>query len=410
MAKNSIKNYTIKGIWSETTEDNYMGNKQDLQLDLFHLSHDMDQYALMNVRTKEKKVRTNKVRDYYQNQNSTNTKNNIVGFQYFGHLNPTMTFEKFIVSSSNETAKNAVLEFLKSSNEDFCLLYLSGTSGVGKTHLIHAIGNKLLQEKTSFYLSSAFFAFAEENNVNHLKNYHYILIDDIEDLDSRADMQKVLCELLDLALAKKLKVIMTGSKKLAELKSLDPKLQQKLAATISFDLKPMDSLLAEKYIDRLLGELSYNDFVLSDKKRAHLIAHKSLTSYQLAGELAKMASLVQFNISEKELEENDSTLDLTSQDSFLDYEKKIIDEILDLVASECQVEREKLLSNRREKEFSSARHIAMYVFKEKLGLSFNQIGKIFQKDHSTVIYAVDKMRKKLNTDRALKERVGKFLK
>lgn len=393
----------IKGIWSETISDNILGNKRDLQLDLFNLSNDLDQYSLVNVHPKEKKVRTNKVRDLNQN-----TKNNVVGFQYFGHLNPAMTFENFIVSSSNETARNAVSEFLKSSNTDFCLLYLNGASGVGKTHLIHAIGNTLFHEKSSFYLSSAFRAFAEENNVNHLKNYNYILIDDIEDLDSRPEMQKVLCELLDLGIAKKLKIIMTGAQKLTSLKSLEIRVQQKLAAAISFDLKPMDSVLAEKYIDRLINEFSSSDFVLSEKRRTELLGLKPLTSYQLAGELSRLASLRQFNIAEEEISVEE--VFPSNQDSFLDYEKKIIEEIIDHVAKEFSVDREKLLSHRREKECASARHIAMFIFKEKLGLSYNQIGKIFQKDHSTVIYAVDKMRKKLRTDHGLKEQVSKMLK
>lgn len=409
MAKNSMKNYTIKGIWSDSINDNIfensLENKKDLQLDLFNLSQGMDHYSLVNVRSKEKKGRNHKVRDLHQNKND-----NVVGFQYFGHLNPAMSFDNYIVSSTNETAKNAVEEFLKTSNTDFCLMYLNGSSGVGKTHLIQAIGNQLFKEKSSFYLSSAFWAFAEENNVNHLKNYNYILIDDLEDLDSRLDMQKVLCELLDLGVAKKLKVIMTGSKKLSALKSLDPRLQQKLAAAISFEIKPMDQNLAQEYIDKVLRELSHHDFLLTETKRQKLLALNPLTSYQLAGELSKIASLKKFNLQEEELITPNEDIELLAQDSFLDYEKKIIEEILDFVAGEFGVEKEKLLSHRREKEFSGPRHVAMYVFKEKLGLSYNQIGKIFQKDHSTVIYAVDKVRKKLGTDRSLKEQIGKMLK
>ncbi len=396
MAKNTL----IKGFWSDG-----LGNNQDLQLDLLNLVSDKDIYALASLPSRESKTR--KVRTSRAHELESSKKDNLLSFQYSGNLDPDKNFEKFIVSTSNQNAKNAVSEFLKEANKDFHMLYLMGTSGVGKSHLLHAIGNELMTNRQSFYLSSAIQAFSEESSISVLKKYSHILIDDLEDLESSPDRQKILCELLDLAMAKKLKIIMTGSKSVSSIKGLEVRLVQKLKAAISFEIKAMDSVLAKKYIQKIINDLGPSEFSLSQKHFDSLLRQRPLNSYVIAGELSKLSSVSKFHLDGCANEDVGSGEDFaqeSDQDSFIDYEKKILEEIIDHLAAEYSIEREKILSNRREKEFSEARHMGMYLFKEKLGLSYNQIGKFFAKDHSTVIYAVDKIRRKIRTERGIRER------
>lgn len=326
-------------------------------------------------------------------------KNTILGFQYFGLVDKSKLFENFIESESNHVALTSIKNFIKEDiTSAIQVLYLNSGSGLGKSHLLHSVANVLLAEKKAFYLSSAFLLNADHESYSLFKNYKYILIDDIQDLDTNSEAQKLFCQLLDASYRGQFKILITSHKKIEDLKIQNERVVAKMKGAVQLNIAPMDEALIEKFIENKCNEL---DFKISDLKKK-ILKQKSSNGYSLEGAILKFKHLKELQLPE----ELDDVYE--NQTNLFDYESAVIDELLENVSLSYAITKAQLLSNRRDKEFTTPRHVAMFLLKDKMGLTLNQIGKIFNKDHTTVIYAVEKIRKRMKTEINFRELMDKF--
>ncbi len=345
-------------------------NLETLQLDLLSLVTD---YSPIVERKIEKKTRTTE---------------KVIGFQYFGIVDKSKIFSNFLQSSSNVEAVKTLNFFVEKNISVSNVLYLSSGSGLGKTHLLHAVSNILLEKKQAFYLTSAILLNSFSESLHVFNQYKFILIDDVEDLESGEIGQKVLCHLLDIAQKGLCKIIITGNRDLAALTKDQSRLANKLIGTLIVEMKSMDRELVENYIT---VKATHLDFELSDEQRKVIINRSMQNGHAIDGTILKFKNLKELHL------ENICKLNDDNQTSLLDYENEVIEKLINDVAKEFNISRVDIFSNKRDKDFIFPRHVAMYLLKDRLGLSLNQIGKIFSKDHTTVIYAVEKVKKQLRS-------------
>lgn len=357
-------------------------NLETLQLDLLSLVTDYSPIV-------EKKV-----------EKKTRSLEKVYGFQYFGIVDKAKTFDNYFESSSNLEALITIKNFLDNSSLNFHSLYLSSPSGLGKTHLLNAVSNILLERKQAFYLTSAILLNNFSESLHIFNQYKFILIDDVDDLNSAAEGQRILCHILDLAAKKFVKVIFTGNRDRSSLMKDDSRFTKKLLAALHVEIKSMDRELVERYIDEKSKQLNF-ELSLEQKK---VIINRSLQSgHVIDGTILKFKNLNELNLDSKCKLNNDNQI------SLIDYEQAVIEKLIADVALEFSISRADIFSNKRDKDFIFPRHVAMFLLKDRLGLSLNQIGKIFSKDHTTVIYAVEKVKSKIKTNQALNQRLLKII-
>ncbi len=303
-------------------------------------------------------------------------------------------FENFLVSPSNYSVVKIVKSICQNPGEDFPLIYIVGKSGMGKTHLIHA-SFKELSKKASVYFSSGrdFLEFYQEQCEKHghgktLRDFNnafqVLILDDIDDVYQSKEFQGYFCHLYNHFSYGKKQIILSGFSNQKDLTETSPKFYSRLNAALILEIGPMDDQLAASYLELVSQEK--NVFLKPEMKK------EMLKNYQNDGRSLKSA-ITTYKAS-----------NLVSQDS-PSFEYKPIpintsadDQIIKCISKDFNLTEEELLSPGRRKELILPRHMSMYLIYKVLGISLFQVGKKFNRDHSSVIYAVSKIEEKMKED------------
>ena len=116
----------------------------------------------------------------------------VASYHCHGNVDNNKNFSNFCVGKSNQFAVDSILRFISSEKSAFGMIFLKAKSGLGKSHLLHAVGNEMLALKKSFYFSSPLMMSPAIDTFNMLKFYDIVLIDAIEELEGHFDLQKIL--------------------------------------------------------------------------------------------------------------------------------------------------------------------------------------------------------------------------
>lgn len=363
----------------------------------YHESHQLDllsfvsDYALADLSLKSKQART-KIAE----ANVTRA------FRFEGNVDKNKTFSNFCLGDSNQFAVEALKRFVASERSDFGIIFLKAGSGLGKSHILHAVANELHSQKKSFYLSSPLMMSALIDHFNALKAYDYLLLDDVEEVEGNFELQKILCQLIDFAQSGKIKLIVAGSKLPKDLSGCDDRFKGKLSAALIHHIAEMNNVLAYKITESKCLAMNLN----LPKNVKELVSNQFLFNvYGLESVLHKFKSTssilgqeITFEMACQELKTKEA---LVLQEDFQGFLKNI--------ANNFQVRVEDLISPVRKKEVALARHAAMFILKEKKGLGLMRISEIFDKDHSSVIYAVARIRKLLESDLKLRKKIQNII-
>jgi chromosomal replication initiator protein len=311
------------------------------------------------------------------------------------HLNPRYTFENFIKGEGNQLARAAALAISDNpGGTSFNPLFVYGGVGLGKTHLIQAVGNKILElypEKRAIYLSSDTFTvdFVESiqsNKVNEFSGFYrsmdVLIIDDIQFLIGKEKTQDLFFHIFNTLHQSRKQIILSSDKPPKELKSLDERLISRFQWGLTADIQPPELETRLAILKR-----KTNDYGMSISTEILEYIASNITSNirELEGCLIKLlasASLNSVNID----------LDLTRRvvkEIATDRKVNItIETITKIVCSYLNITEDKLRDKSRKKEIVFARQIAMYLSKELTKSSLKSIGLQFGgRDHSTVIHA-----------------------
>jgi chromosomal replication initiator protein len=330
------------------------------------------------------------------------------------NLNPRYTFENFVVGPFNELSQAAATSVCKNPGMLYNPLFIYGGVGLGKTHLLQAIGNEIVRNFSSTlkvkYLPSEKFISGVINSIKNrkiedfkieYKNIDVLLIDDIQFLANKEKTQEEFFHIFNALYQKNKQIVLTSDRPPKALPTIEERLRSRfeggMIADISFpDLETRIAILKMKSQER--------NIELSDEVYEYLANNIKKNIRELEGALNRLAAYQKINKQTPDLNITKILLKnlISSPYKYPNY-KKIIQEVADFYGS---TEKE-LLTLSRKKEIVKPRQIAMYLLREELKSSYPFIGRIFKgKDHTTVIYAYEKIKKEIKKNETLEEEIN----
>ena len=320
-------------------------------------------------------------------------------------LNPNYTFANFVVGSGNRFAHAACVSIAeKTAGNHFNPLFIYGGSGLGKTHLMHAIGNHVQSRHPScnlIYVQSEQFVNEFINTItegsfdsfrNKYRNAGMLLIDDIQFIEGKVQMQEEFFHTFNYLYESGKNIIMTCDKPPNNLATLEERLRTRFASGLIVDIQAPD------YETRLaiLRRRSQDENVsVPEDVFDYIAAHIATNIRELEGAL-KTVMYYSMLAGELSLETTKEALkDLVQPTARI---KLTPDAVTDVIARYYNMTMDDIKSSRRSKDVSNPRHIAMYLCRMSLNMSFPEIGTYFGgRDHSTVIHACDKITSEINS-------------
>ncbi len=331
----------------------------------------------------------------YQNSSSNNRS-----------LNPKYTFDSFVVGSSNQFAQAAAMAVAENPARSYNPLFIYGGVGLGKTHLMHAIGHHVLKHNPSSklcYLSSERFMNDLINSLRfdrmvqfreRYRNMDVLLVDDIQFIAGKERTQEEFFHTFNTLFDSHKQIVVSSDKFPKEIPDLEERLRSRFEWGLVADIQPPD-LETKIAILEKKAELSG----ISLPKQASLFMAENTTSNirELEGYLLrvvafatiKKAKLISMDLVEEALK------------NFLDQKKKVItvDQIQKEVAGFYNLKISDLKSKRKNKALILPRHGAMYLTRRLTELSLPEIGRHFGgRDHTTVIHALQKVENIIGND------------
>lgn len=340
-------------------------------------------------------------------------------------INTKYTFENFIVGSCNREASQASLMIAANPGRSFNPLFIYSQSGLGKTHLLHAIGNYIRENNSIMnvlYISTDDFvdefvrSVRGEDEIEALKDYFrtvdVLLIDDIQFLAKKNKTAEMFFTIFNVMINNGKQVVLTSDCHPNNLKGLEQRLVTRFNQGLSIDIKNPDketllSILKQKIEANNLDIKNFDDGVLeffannfSKNVRDLEGAINRLLFYTINIKQCKKITL------QVAMDSVSSIINVKETETLLNEEK-----IIDVVANYYNLTVLQLKGNSRTSQLALARHISMYLIRELLDVPFKKIGDTFGgKDHSTVMSAITKVEKRLKTDTQLSTAIGEIKK
>lgn len=337
-------------------------------------------------------------------------------------LNPKYIFENFIVGKSNEFAHAAALAVAESSENPAephsNPLFIYGGVGLGKTHLMQAVGHFTLQQDPSkkvLYVTSEQFTNELINSIQTNRNEEFrnkyrkvdlLLIDDIQFIaDKDRTQEEFFHTFNDLHEANK-QIVLTSDKPPKEIKALEERLISRFAWGLVVDIGQPD---LETRIAILRSKAESEGFDVPDNVINFIAENVRSNIRELEGALSRVMAYSKLTTGEI----TEETASIVLKDLFSPKkEKEITTELIkEVISKNFGVTIEELNSRKRTRAIAYPRQIAMYITRELTDLSLPRIGDEFGgRDHSTVIHAYDKIEKDMKEDTSFKIKINNLIK
>lgn len=326
------------------------------------------------------------------------------------NLNPRYIFDNFIVGPFNELAFAASQAVIKNPGATYNPLYIYGGTGLGKTHLIQAIGNHIKKNKPNakvFYLSSERYVTEIINSITNntinitkekYKKYDALIIDDVQFFSKKDKVQEEMFHLFNDFYNNNKQIIFSSDKPPKYIQDLEDRLRSRFEGGMIVDISKPEYESKMAILNNKLKMLEYSlpgeilDFIASS-------VHESIR--ELEGALN--AVICQSQLKNKELSVTD-VKNLLKNNSKQQKSLSIKD-ILRIVAEFYNIDEKHLYEKTRKREVVKPRQIAMYILRENFNSSYPQIGeKLGGRDHTTVIHACEKIKEDIKkSDNLLRE-------
>lgn len=343
----------------------------------------------------------------------TTTTENSTKQDFESYLNPRYTFDNFIKGEGNQLARAAAIAIGDNPGEtSFNPLFIYGGVGLGKTHLIQAIGNKIISNfpsKKVIYLSSDIFTveFVEaiqSNTVNEFSNFYKnmdaLIIDDIQFLIGKEKTQDLFFHIFNTLHQSGKQIILSSDKPPKDLKGLNERLISRFQWGLTADIQPPDF---ETRIAILKKKSEIYGISISPAILEYIAINITSNIRELEGCLIKLLANASLNSREISIELAKKIVKEIATDRKVNIS---IEFITKTVCEYLNVEENKVRDKNRRKEVVTARMIAMYLSKILTKSSLKTIGLHFGgRDHSTVIHAYNTVELTISEDMGFKETV-----
>lgn len=316
------------------------------------------------------------------------------------NLNPKYTFETFIIGPFNEVAYSASQAVIKKPGS-FNPLFIYGSTGIGKTHLIQATGNALIEKNPGlniYYTSSEKFLMdyvqaLQSNRINQFKEkyrtYDGLIMDDIQFFSGKDKVQEELFHLFNILHEKNKQIIFSSDKHPNYIIGLEDRLKSRFSAGMIIDIARPEY---ESRIAILKAKLSQNNFNLSEESLDYIASHVEGNIRELEGIINTL--IMQMEMRKREL--NIQEIKLLIKNNIKPKKNISLEDIVKVVAHFYNLEESAMYEKNRRKEIVEARQVAMYILREDYNISFPHIGKkLGGRDHTTVMHSYEKITREL---------------
>jgi len=396
IAKDWIQNKYHREILKAFRELNFNIRELDFQVNVTSLSKS-------KTNNQEQEVEDPNINQLHFEQFDINRETN---------LNPRYVFDNFIVGSFNELTYAAAQAICKNPGITYNPFFVYGGVGLGKTHLLQAIGNKVYSENKnkkikyipSEILTSAIVNSIGNNTIEELKNsykkYDVLIIDDIQFISGKVKTQEEFFNIFNFLYQKNKQIILSSDRPPKAIANLEERLRSRFEGGMIADINSPDFetrvailqkkcqekgiKLPEDVIEYIAENIQKNIRELEGALNK-LIAHHKLTNEQINIEITKK---------------------LLKNIIIPSFQRKNPQKIIKAVTDFYNLKERDLFTDSRKKEIVKPRQIAMYLMRKELKNSFPSISRIFGgKDHTTAIYACKKIKSDLEKTESLNEEI-----
>ena len=330
-------------------------------------------------------------------------------------LNPRYTFDTFVVGGNNMLCYNACLAVAEAPGRAYNPLYIYGAAGLGKTHLMQAIGhyiastkpNLLVEYTTSEAFTNEFMACIREKRLHEFKSHFLrldaLLLDDIQFLENRDRTQYEFFHIFNDFYEKKKQIIIASDRLPKDIPTMEDRLTSRLNWGLVCDIQEPDF---ETRLSILRKRCEIDKHFVKDEILVYIATTITTNIRNLEGALTRMAAYSKFKYKDQEITMELAEEIISDIAPEKDPETITINEIIKVVSRNFGIDPGEITGQRRKKEFVYARSIAMFLAKSMTNMTLNAIGDEFGgRDHTTVIYSCDKIAKEIETDPGLKKTI-----
>ncbi|QAU33110.1 chromosomal replication initiator protein DnaA [Janthinobacterium sp. 17J80-10] len=313
-------------------------------------------------------------------------------------INPDLTFDSFVTGKANQLARAAAIQVANNPGTSYNPLFLYGGVGLGKTHLIHAIGNQLLVDNPNAriryihaeqYVRDVVTAYQRKGFDDFKRYYHsldLLLIDDIQFFAGKSRTQEEFFYAFEALIAAKKQIIITSDTYPKEITGMDDRLISRFDSGLTVAIEPPE---LEMRVAILLKKAVQEGTPLSDDVAFFVAKHLRSNVRELEGALRKILAYSRFHGKEITIDVVKEALkDLLS----VQNRQISVENIQKTVADFFNIKVADMYSKKRPANIARPRQIAMYLAKELTQKSLPEIGELFGgRDHTTVLHAVRKI-------------------
>jgi len=313
------------------------------------------------------------------------------------------TFENFVVGAENRFGYAAARAVAEAPGKVYNPLFLYGVSGVGKTHLLHAIASTVYRSSDKLTVRSTtcdellndfYYNLLDKKNLNtfrsSLRKVDVLLIDDVQMLSGKTQMQVEFFNVFNMLYNQHKQIVLTSDRQPCEISDLDKRLETRFEQGMTAEVCPPE-YEARLSILRMMRSETLVQNILDDSLLEFLAANIASNVRRLRGAFIRLASYASFSGRGKlEIGQAEELLQsqLAQESSVRDIS---IESIQRTVASHFGVTLSDILSERRNRGIAEPRMIAMYLCRELTQSSSNEVGSAFGRNHATVLHAEKKV-------------------
>ena len=333
-------------------------------------------------------------------------------------FNEKFTFENFVIGTSNEYAAAAAISASENPGRIYNPLFIYGNSGLGKTHLMCAIGNKIKKEHPDYkviYIPTENFTnefvkcirdYKMEEFRKKYRTVDVLLVDDVQFLQNREGFQEEFFHTFNDLYSLNKQIVLTSDRKPSELVTLEERLRTRFQQGFNIDVTVPNY---ETRLAILRKKAEINQYDTSSEVLEYIADRIKSNVRELEGVLLKVNSLAQLSHKKVDIELTKYTIEsILPKDGIV---KITPDKIMDKVSTFYTITKDELIGKSRVQSLVVPRQVAMYLCSKLTDMNAGMIGKTFgNKDRTTVLHSVEKIEKSLKTDNILKTNIDYIIK
>lgn len=329
-----------------------------------------------------------------------------------GNLNPRYTFDNFIVGSSNDLAYTASQAVAANPGVKYNPMYLYGGVGLGKTHLMQAVGNEIIKNNPDarvLYISIETFVneflesirFKKKGFSDKYRNVDVLIVDDMQFITGKEQTQEQFFHTFNFLHQNNKQIIISSDKPPRSIPTLTERLRSRFEMGMAIDVQMPDF---ETRCAILTAKAAASGIELNRETVEYLATNIKTNVRELEGALNQLLAYAEMRGISPDISTAEGLLGNVRHSRPQHLTSK---QIIDRTAKHFQLGVDEICSEKRDKHIVTPRQIAMYLLRSELHLSFPKIaGELGRKDHTTAIHSVEKIEKAIKLDFVIREQVA----